>query len=126
MSTTPRVTPGANQDITGRVDTNDYKNPAYAATISLVCRQKRTVFQPGQLTGALTLNVSVGSASTAPFVGDELRCMFAGDASARTVTFGTGLTVSATTLALSAGKKGFIEFVFDGTAWIETSRVIHA
>lgn len=126
MATTPRFIPAANQDNTGRVDTNDYKNPVYAATISLTCRQKRTIFQPGQLTGALTLNVGVGTSTTAPFVGDELRCIFAGDASARTVTFGTGLTVSAATLALSAGKKGYIEFTFDGTAWIEVCRVIHA
>ena len=126
MSTSPRNPVGVNQDITGRVDTNDYKTPAYAATINITTRQKRTLVQPGQLTGALTVNVGVGSASSAPFVGDELKFMFAGDASARTVTFGTGLTVASATLALSAGKKGYIEFIFDGAAWIEVSRVIHA
>lgn len=124
MSTSSRFIPGANQDITGRVATNDYKNPVYAATINLVCRQNRTVFQPGQLTGALTLNVSVGSATTAPYVGDVLICIFAGDATSRTVTFGTGLVVTASTLVITISKKAYAEFVFDGVAWIETSRSV--
>ena len=62
MATTPRVSPGANQDNTARQDTNDYKNPVYAAAITIVTRQKRTVVQVGQLTGAITVNLGVGSA----------------------------------------------------------------
>lgn len=124
MATTTRVPVGANQDNTARQDTKDYKTPAYAATINLVTRQKTTVFQPGTLTGALTLNVGVGGATSAPFVDDVLKCIFLSDGTGRTVTLGTGLVGTAATLALTASKKGYLEFVFDGVAWIETSRSV--
>jgi hypothetical protein len=126
MPNTVRVTPGPGQDITERQSTIDYKSPAYAATINLVPTKKRTVVQPGVLTGALTLNIGVGSTTAPPFIGDELTVMFLADATGRTVTFGTGTAISAATLVLGVSKRGSITFVFDGVAWVETGRCTQA
>lgn len=118
---TPRFTPGANQDNTLRTATQDYLNPAYAASIALKPSQGYTLVNVQQLTGALTVTAAV----VAPFIGDELELLFAADGTNRVVTFGTGFA-SAGTLTVVATKFGTAKFVFNGTSWIERSRALTA
>jgi hypothetical protein len=123
MANSSRNPIGNNQDITERNSTLDFKDVPYAASVTVNPTKRRTFVRIGQLTGALTINVGVGNATNPPFVNDELIVMFFGDATGRTVTFGTGVTVNAATLVLAAGsKRGSTTFVFDGTAWVETGR----
>lgn len=125
MSTQPRIAVGANQDNTGRVLTRDFKSLAYGATVNVPSpRQAHTDVVIGQLTGNATLNVGVGSASNPPYVGDTLRVILNSDATNRTVTFGTGLNVTAATIVVTGTKKATVEFVFDGAAWVELSRTV--
>lgn len=119
---TSRFTPGANQDNTLRTATQDYLNPAYAASIALKPSQGYTLVNFQQLTGALTVNVPNFAAA---YIGDELEMLFAADGTNRVVTFGTGLA-SAGTLTVVASKFGTAKFVFNGTSWIERSRALTA
>lgn len=119
---TPRFTPGVNQDNTFRTVTQDYQNPAYAATIAIVTAQAYTLVNVQQLTGALSLSANVAN----PFIGDELEFLFASDGvGAHVVTFGTGFASSGT-LSVAASKYGSAKFVFNGSVWVERSRAATA
>lgn len=126
MATTSRFIPGAGQDNTYRTVTRDYQSPAYAATLSIVTTAEKTLLKPGQLTGALTVNLGVGSSTTAPFIGDEIEMLFGADGTNRTVTIGTGAVGSASTLVVVASKFGSLKFKFNGTVWQETDRTLTA
>ena len=114
-----------NQDNTGRVATFDVQQPAFAATLNITPTQYDTLVVPGTLTGAMTINIGVGSSTTAPYVGDTIQLLFKNSSgSTQTVTLGTGVSVSAATLAIPTGKKGAIYLVFDGATWVETGRAV--
>src|SRR3954471_6964217 len=121
MSTSARFTGAANKANTGSGSFNDYQAPAYAASIAIATKAvaNKTLVQPGQLTGALSLTIGVGSATTPPMVGDEVKFLFAADGTNRVVTFSTGFATSGT-LTVVASKKGTASFMFDGVAWVET------
>ena len=110
-------------DNTSRTLNNDYQAPAYASVISLKLFASNTVVKVADLSGAVTVNASVGSASTAPYVGDRLKVMFTSTAGA-TVTIGTGALVTATTIIIPATKAASISFAFNGAAWVEEARSI--
>lgn len=132
MATTPRFIPGANQDNTLRTVTQAYLSPVYAATLNFIPTEGKTLVKPGTLTGALTINIAVvsgtafGTYPVGPFVGDEIEFIFVADASARTVTIGTGCASSAATLVVAASKYGSLKFKFNGVVWQETDRTITA
>lgn len=123
MSTTARypLITARNQDNTGRIQTVEYQAPAYAATIALQLSSARTFIKVAQLTGALTMTAE----TTRPQIGDELQLLFVADGTARTVTFGTGFSPSAT-LVVAISKQASASFCFDGTSWVETGRAIAA
>ena len=114
MANTPLFTPGANQDKTLRAATRDYQAPAYAATLNIVATEGTTLVNVGALTGNVTVNVGVGSTATPPYIGAKLEILFAASGANRTVTFGTGLAVSAGTLVVVSAKFGSIDLVFNG------------
>jgi hypothetical protein len=124
MSTTARypLVTKPNEDNTGRNITVEYQAPVYAASIALKLSAAKTYVKVGQLTGALSLTAE----TTRPQIGDELTVLFAADATARTVTFSTGMVVSASTLVVAISKFGSITFCFDGTNWVETGRCVTA
>ena len=126
MSTSSRfgVATAAGQDKTGRLATYDTQTPAYIATLAVVTTEFDTLVQPALLTGAMTVNVGVGSSTTAPYKGDSLTLVFNSDATGRTVTLGTGLSVTATTIVIPGSKKASIFFTFDGATWVEGGRAI--
>lgn len=113
-----------NQDKTGRVATYDTQTPIFAATLTIVTTEFDTLVEPAVLTGAMTVNVGVGSSTTAPYKGDQLAFLFTSDATGRTVTLGTGMNVTAATIVIPASKKASIFFTFDGAAWVEGGRAI--
>lgn len=126
MATTARFSPGPGQDNTMRVVTRDYQTPVYAAAITVNTTQEKTLVKVGLLTGALTLNLGVGSVTNPPFVGDEVEFLFVADTTQRTVTIGTGAAGSASTLVVAISKYGSLKFKFNGTVWQETDRTITA
>lgn len=127
MSTSARFPAWAkNIDNTGRKINFDYQNPAYAASIAIATKPQcsKTLVQI-TLTGALTLTIGVGAASTAPYVGDEVEFLIKSDANIRVVTFSTGFQ-PAGTLSTVANKTVSARFMFDGTGWQEMNRAIQA
>lgn len=123
MSTTPRYPTSAapNSDNTDRILTNEYIAPVYAATIALKLSAAQTTVKVGLLTGALTMTAE----TVRPQIGDLLSILFLADATARTVTFGTGFAPSAT-LVVAISKRASGTFIFDGVSWVETGRAIQA
>ena len=123
MASTVRIPAfGTNVDTTGRLITQDYLAPAYAATIALSPSQQITYVFVGALTGALTIT----SATTVPQIGDTMIIHFTASGANRTVTFSTGFAVSATTLVVVSAKFGTITCIFNGTSWVESTRSLTA
>jgi hypothetical protein len=110
-------------DNTSRTLKNDYQAPAFSSTIALVLFASFTIVKVGDLTGALALSAGVGSANSAPYVGDSLLVLFT-SASGATVTLGAGMLVTATTIVIPATKTANISFVFNGASWVEEARAI--
>lgn len=127
MSTTVRLGVGNSQDNTGRSLLFDWQEVAYAASVAITTKQgvSNTTVRVAQATGALSLTVGVGSATTDPQVGDELTIMASSDGTGRVITFSTGFA-PAGTLTMIASKKASAKFKFDGVAWIEFCRSIGA
>jgi hypothetical protein len=123
-----RMDGATNAEATGAGRSYDYQTPAYAATLALTVKQGKavTLVKPGTLTGNMTINVGVGSATTDPQIGDELKIIMKSDGSIRTVTFGTGFQPTAATIVTVANKTVSACFMFDGTGWQEMSRAIQA
>jgi len=94
----------------------DVQAPAYAATIAATITDQMTIISPAQLTGALTLNLTINSGVRA---GARILFVAVSDGTARTTTFGTGFT--SPTLAGVISKTKAIEFVYDGTTFKATS-----
>lgn len=88
---------------------------AYAATIAATVSQFDTFIQPAQLTGALTLNLTI-SAQVTP--GAKLHLKLAADGSARTVTLGTGFNQGLASVVVAASKVAFLTFTYDGTSFV--------
>jgi hypothetical protein len=123
---TSRFQTGKSKDNTFRILNGELQSKVYAATIAVTTTLARTTVKFGVLTGALTVTVGVGSATTPPNIGDEVEMLFEADATGRTITFSTGTVPSAATLVLGISKKGYASFMFDGVGWIETGRTIGA
>lgn len=118
-STTPRNGYGPNNDLTGANYKTDYKILGYSATLNLAPNAHKSVYNIVQLTGAITINLSTTNA----YAGDKVEIVTNADGTNRVVTFGA-TTKNAGTQTITAAKWGTVAFVFDGTYWVETRRVI--
>ena len=130
MSTNARFSSGSGPiaqgvDNTDRVRDNAYAAPAYAAVLALNPAKSYTLFAPADLSGACTVNVGVGSASTAPYVGDAIQMVFKSTPGA-TVTIGSGVLPVSSSVIIPAGKTANIALIFNGAAWVETGRAVTA
>lgn len=127
MSTAARFPGTVNTENTDRGLKRGYQAPAYAATITLAIdvADGYTLVAPAALTGAVTFAVNVGSSTTPPYVGDRIQFLLVSDGTTRTATFGTGFAPNGT-LAITTAKYASIDFIFNGTAWIETGRTVTA
>jgi hypothetical protein len=123
----PRFSGATNKDNTDRIVKRDYQSPAYATPLAISIKGPacRTLIQPAQLTGALSITIGVGSSTTPPLVGDEVEFLFGADGTNRVVTFSTGF-ITPGTVTVTASKFAYVSFMFNGTAWQEMSRSITA
>jgi len=128
MANTPRFSGAVGKDNTERLVKNDYQTPVYAATLTITpaVNCNKTLVIPATLTGAVTLNIGVGTSTTDPFIGDTMTFILTSDTTSRTVTFGTGITATSTSIAPAISKSATITFVFNGSAWMEVSRAVQA
>jgi len=92
------------------------KTPAYAATQAVTVESKKEYINLGELTGATTVNLTVPADQPA---GAELFIKAKSDATARTVTLGTGFVGTAQAGVISKTK--LMYFVYNGTAYEHVS-----
>lgn len=124
MSTNARFSSWPGADNTDRLRDNQYLTPVYAATLTINPVKSSTLVNVGALTGAMTINLGAGTATTAPYVGDRIKFLFTSAAS-QIVTFGTNC-LSTGTLTVAAGKTANITMMFNGASWCEECRTITA
>lgn len=91
------------------------QSPDYAATIAVTVKQMVTFVQPAELTGNVTINLTIDAQVTE---GAILNLKLDADATNRTVTFGTGFDAGLASIVVAATKVAFVTFVFDGTAFV--------
>lgn len=116
----PRFGTVPGDDNTCRVLQNSYAEPAYAATIALTPNAAYTYYNFAALTGAATVNLTTTNCK----VNDEIVMLFKNDGTTRTVTLGTGMSVSASTIAVTAAKFSSITFIYNGTTFVEIGRSV--
>lgn len=126
QSTTPRFGITAGQDNTGRVLNYRWYNPTDAAgadTVNLAPRAYSTVIKYSAV-DSLAFDVT----STAScYAGDHLRFMVTNSSgSGHLVKFiGSNWQLSSSgNITLTASKRATIDFIFDGTYWVETGRMV--
>mgnify|MGYP000190360730 CR=1 FL=1 len=127
MSTEVRFSGATGRDNTGAAALHDHQEKAYAASVAITVKDNaaHSTVRIGQCTGALTVTAGVGTSTTGPKVGDRMTVLLSCDGTGRVVTWSTGFAGPGT-LTLVASKKAVASFMFDGTAWLETSRSIGA
>ncbi|MEN6423283.1 MAG: hypothetical protein ABFD76_15190 [Smithella sp.] len=89
--------------------------PAYAAAIAVTIKQMNTFLQPAELTGNATINLTIDTQVTA---GAKLMVKLDADATARTVTLGTGFDAGMASVVVKAASIAFVTFIYDGTAFV--------
>jgi hypothetical protein len=89
--------------------------PAYAATLAVTIAKKETFLQPAELTGAATINLTIGAAVP---VGSKLHLKLDADGTNRTVTLGTGFDAGLGSIVVKASSIAFMTFTYDGTAFV--------
>lgn len=92
---------------------------SYAAAIAASINNSRTHLTIAQLTGAATLNLTLNSEIG---LGATLTVRASSDATARTLTLGTGMTGLPQVLAIS--KSYLMTFEFDGSTFVHASTQI--
>lgn len=96
-------------------------SPAYTATLALTPAAGANKYIVGQLTGAMTINVT----TTNMVAGDITHFVFSADGTNRVVTFGTAMKTSGT-MTVVASKFGGVSFMYDGTQMVALGREITA
>lgn len=96
----------------------DVQEPAYAAALAVDVEQMETFLQPAELTGAVTINLTVNAQVTK---GAKLHLKLDADGTNRTVTLGTGFDADAADITVNADTVVFKSFVYDGTAFVPMS-----
>lgn len=96
---------------------SEVQAPAYGAILAVTVKQMETFLQPGTLTGAVTINLTLDAQLTR---GAKLYLKATADATNRVVTFGAGFT--ATAITVTANTTFNRTFVFDGTTFIPVNQ----
>lgn len=117
QATTPRFGTTSKTDNTGRVLTYKYVTPTYDDTITVVPNAFETIVKVAALTG----NSDIFATETYSRVGDKVVFIFSASGGARTVTFRTGLTASAT-MVVDSAQVATVSFIYNGTNYVETGR----
>jgi len=87
------------------------------ATITATPNGKNNTF-----TVTLAGNRTLDFVATKAEIGDKVRMIFTADSTLRVLTFGLLQKVSETTIGVEPSEKSIIDFEFDGTDYLETSR----
>jgi len=95
------------------VENVDSQAPAYAATLAVTVVSQKTILKPAQMTGAMTINLTLDPALKA---GALLLLQASSDTTARDITFGTGFTSPVLAGVISKTKNQ--TFIFDGTNFL--------
>lgn len=128
QNTVPRfgITPDA--DNTGRVLTYKLYAPTDVAgkdSFTVAANAFQTYVVPSTIVDSV---VFLGNVTNC-YLGDHVTFCFAKGANAGTVLFLGGnwlLGTASTRMALTANKKSTIDFIFNGTKWVETGRLTQA
>jgi hypothetical protein len=94
---------------------SEIQTPAYAATLPVTVKQMKTFLQPGTLTGAVTINLTLDAQLTR---GAKLYLKVTADTTNRVVTLGTGFDAAATDITVTASTCFCRTFVYDGTVFV--------
>ena len=113
----PSLDADNNVNRTVKFGVTDVQSPAYASAIAIVTVHKKTIVKVS-VTGGLALTIGTSPDAEA---GDELNIQIANDGTARTVTFGSGF-MSAGNLVGTINKTASVNFVHNGTLFVEESR----
>ena len=116
----PEISKDADEKVTTVFPTAEKQSIAYAATIAGKVERTTTVLDLGQLTGAATMNLTVGA--DVP-VGALLLIKAGSDTTARDLTLGTKFGGPAT-LAGTISKNKSQLFMFDGTNFVATAAAV--
>lgn len=93
----------------------EVKKPDYAATLAVAINQMETFLQPAELTGNVTVNLTVDAQVTK---GAKIYGKFTADGTDRTVTLGTGYDTDAANITVPANGVEFVTWAYDGTAFV--------
>jgi hypothetical protein len=99
--------------------TKDSQAPAFAATQAISINSQFTYLNLGALTGACTLNATIGTDVEA---GARLLVKVASDGTARDLTLGTGF--AAPVVAGVISKTKVVEYVYNGTAFLPVAAAV--
>lgn len=96
---------------------HDKQEPAFAATLPVTVKQMETFLQPGTLSGAVTINLTIDAQLTP---GAKLYVKLKADSTTggRAVTLGTGFDADAADFTVAASGTDFRTYIFDGTAFV--------
>lgn len=97
---------------------SEKQTPDYAATLAVTVKQMETFLQPAQLTGAVTINVTIDAQVTP---GAKLHLKLTADGTQRVATIGTGFDAAAPDLTVAVSSTVFKSYVYDGTAFVPAS-----
>lgn len=118
QATTPRFGTSKNSDNTGRVLTYGYSAISYDDTVTVAPNAYETIYKYTTLTG----NCIIYATETKCRVGDKVYFLFnLASGGARTVTFGTGFTASAT-MVVDSAQAASVTFMYNGSNFIEIGR----
>lgn len=91
------------------------QTPDYAATLAVSIKHMETFLQPAELTGAVTINLTVDAQVTP---GAKLYIKLDADGTNRVATMGTGFDAAAPAVTVTADTVKFLTYVYDGTAFV--------
>lgn len=122
QSTTPRFGITPNQDNTGRALNYKYftLTDATGADSVIVTPNAWQTHYRIALTDSLTLKQPV---ITKTYAGDNIRIIASGTPGTKVKFYGSNWK-STGTATLSTGGRAVIDFVFDGSVWVESNRVV--
>lgn len=118
QQTRPRFGVTKNEDNTGRVVTYGYLAPTVTATTVIAPNKYDNLY----VLSTGTISPVVNFTTTASYVGDRVTIITLATGATSTVTLGGNVLTSASTYTVASTKKSTIQFVFDGSKFVEISR----
>jgi hypothetical protein len=106
--------PSASEDVLFPL--GEVQSPEYAATLAVTIKQMVTFLQPEEITGAMTINLTINEQLTKGAL--LIMKLAADDQGAKTVTLGTGFDSDAGSVVVPNDGFIFLACAFDGTSFV--------